>query len=159
MTEPENQCKAPDAGVSAVEVVLLTPLIVTMIMIIVTLGVMVNERGQIDGAARDAARAGSLQGDENIAGTEAKKAADADLGTKCQGSNYVTGTYQAPTGPGHVGYYRVTISCTIDMTGYGVFGAHQTFTSTFSAPIDPLQNFVPNNAPATTPSTTPSTGQ
>lgn len=153
--------RARDAGVSSVEVVLLMPLIVLMILLVVSLGVMVNVRSQVAGAARDAARAGSLQGSGQDAAVQAKAAANADLGSRCQGSAKVDSAYVPPVGIGG-GYYRVTVSCTIDMSGFGVFGAHQTYTKTFAAPIDPLQNFVPGNrrttpagpAPSTVPSPT-----
>ncbi|NUP48407.1 MAG: hypothetical protein HOW97_14030 [Catenulispora sp.] len=133
---------------SSVEVVLLTPLIVTMMLIIISLGVMVNVRSEVAGAARDAARAGSLQGSGGEAAKQAELAAKADLGDRCQGAADITGAYVPPTAGGG-GYYRVTVTCTIDMSGFGVFGAHQTFTKVFSSPIDPLQNFVPGDAPTT----------
>jgi TadE-like protein len=151
----EKPKRARDAGVSSVEVVLLAPLIVMMILLIVSLGVMVNVRSQVAGAARDAARAGSLQGSGQDAAVQAKAAADADLGSRCQGSAKVDSAYVPPVGTGG-GYYRVTVSCTIDMTGFGVFGAHQTYTKTFAAPIDPLQNFVPGTKRTTPPGPPPS---
>lgn len=140
---------AADAGVSSVEVVLLTPLIVTMMLFVVALGVMVNVRSEVEGAARDAARAGSLQGTGADAAAQAQAAADADLGSRCQGSDTVTSAYVPPVANGG-GYYKVTVVCTVDMSGFGMFGAHQTFTQTFAAPIDPLQNFHPGGLPTST---------
>jgi Flp pilus assembly protein TadG len=144
-----TRTRARDAGVSSVEVVLMAPLIVMLILFIVALGVMVNVRSEVEGAARDAARAGSLQGTGQDAAAQAQAAADADLGTRCQGSATVTSAYVPPTGNGG-GYYKVTVACTVDMSGFGVFGAHQTFSQTFAAPIDPLQNFHPGNVPTST---------
>ena len=138
-----------DAGVSSVEVVLMTPLIVMLMLFIVALGVMVNVRSEVEGAARDAARAGSLQGSGQDAAVQAQNAAYADLGTRCQGSATVTSAYVPPTGNGG-GYYKVTVACTVDMSGFGMFGAHQTFSQTFAAPIDPLQNFHPGPVPTST---------
>jgi Flp pilus assembly protein TadG len=135
--------------VSSVEVVLMTPLIVMMILLIVALGVMVNVRSQVEGAARDAARAGSLQGTGQDAARQAEAAADADLGSRCQGSATVSSAYVPPAADGG-GYYKVTVACTVDMAGFGMFGAHQTFSQTFAAPIDPLQNFHPGNLPTST---------
>lgn len=139
--------RARDAGVSSVEVVLMAPLIVMMMLFIVALGVMVNVRSEVEGAARDAARAGSLQGSGQDAAVQAQSAADADLGTRCQGTATVTSAYVPPAGNGGGGYYKVTVACTIDMSGFGMFGAHQTFSQTFAAPIDPLQNFHPGPLP------------
>ena len=142
MTDEQNpaQGAAPDAGVSAVEVVLLTPLIIFMILLIVSLGVLVNEHGQVNAAARDAARAGSLQGTYADAQTQAAAAGVADLGAKCTNANVVTSFYVAPVPPRTIGYYRATVTCVVDMSGFGVFGAKQTISATFSAPVDPLQN-------------------
>jgi Flp pilus assembly protein TadG len=136
---PEPPDTAPDAGVSAVEVVLLTPLIVFMILLIVSLGVLVNEHGQVNSAARDAARAGSIQGTYDDAQKQAAIAGASDLGTKCSNANPVSSHYIAPQNPNGVGYYRATVTCVVDMTGFGVFGAKQTVTATFSAPVDPHQ--------------------
>ncbi|MEZ0107334.1 Flp pilus assembly protein TadG [Catenulispora sp. EB89] len=141
--------RARDAGVSSVEVVLMAPLIVMLILLIVSLGVLVNVRSEVEGAARDAARAGSLQGTGQDAMTQAQAAADADLGNRCQGSATVTSAYVPPVADGG-GYYKVTVACTVDMSGFGVFGAHQTFSQTFAAPIDPLQNFHPGPVPTST---------
>jgi Flp pilus assembly protein TadG len=130
---------APDAGVSAIEVVLLTPLILFMILLIVSLGVLVNEHGQVNTAARDAARAGSIQGTYGDAQKAAADAGASDLGTKCSNSGPVTSKYFPPVPPNTVGYYRATVTCVVDMTGFGVLGAQKTITATFSAPVDPLQ--------------------
>jgi hypothetical protein len=150
VAEQPSSRRARDAGVSSVEVVLMAPLIVMLILFIVALGVMVNVRSQVEGAARDAARAGSLQGSGQDAAVQAQSAADADLGSQCQGSAAVTSAYVPPTAGGGGGYYKVTVACTVDMSGFGMFGAHQTFTDTFAAPIDPLQNFHPGPVPTST---------
>jgi Flp pilus assembly protein TadG len=148
--------RARDAGVSSVELVFLAPLIVMMILLIVALGVMVNVRSEVAGAARDAARAGSLQGSGGAAARQAQDAADADLGSRCEGTAKVDSVYVPPATAGDGGYYRVTVTCTVDMSGFGVFGAHQTFAKTFNAPIDPLQNFVPGDVATTIPAPQPS---
>jgi Flp pilus assembly protein TadG len=136
----EEETLAPDAGVSAVEVVLLTPLIIFMIMVVVSLGVLVNEHGQVNAAARDAARAGSLQGAYADAQAQATAAGLADLGTRCTNPTIVSSVYVAAVPPSTVGYYKATVTCVLDLSGFGVFGAKQTISATFSAPVDPLQH-------------------
>jgi hypothetical protein len=42
--------------------------------------------------------------------------------------------------PSTVGYYKATVTCVLDLSGFGVFGAKQTISATFSAPVDPLQH-------------------
>jgi Flp pilus assembly protein TadG len=132
--------RPPDAGVSAIEVVLLTPLIIFMILLIVSLGVLVTEHGQVNTAARDAARAGSIQGTYLDAQAQASSVGKADLGSKCSNASPVSSQYIAPKTAQGVGYYRATVTCVVDMTGFGVFGAKQTITAVFSAPVDPLQS-------------------
>ena len=62
-----------------IEVVILAPVMILFILVLVAFGQLVDGRGAIDGAARDAARAGSLQKDQGTAMAEARKAAAADL--------------------------------------------------------------------------------
>ena len=75
---------------SVIEVVLLAPLVIGFIMILVVFGVLVDQRGNVQGAARDAARMGSLQRDDATANAQAQAAAAADLGNSCAGGPVVT---------------------------------------------------------------------
>src|SRR5438067_13919183 len=74
-----------DAGLSTIEVVILAPVIMLFILVIMAFGLLVDGRGSVDGAARDAARAGSLQRDEKSPMSQAQAAADADLSGTCSG--------------------------------------------------------------------------
>jgi hypothetical protein len=152
--------RSSDAGVSAVEVVLLTPVMMLMVMIIVGLGVMVNTSGVVDGAARDAARAGSIQGDTAINGPQSRAAAlaaaKADIDNRCTGGladSDIVSSY-IPPGPAPQGttstgqpfqaiaYFKVTISCKLNMSGvsmFGMFGAQKTVSASFVAPVNTLQ--------------------
>jgi Flp pilus assembly protein TadG len=133
--------RPPDAGISTVEVVILTPLLMFMVLLIVCLGVLVNAHGRVNAAARDAARAGTFQQTAAEALQQARLAAAADLGNQCDGKlSDVTAAYQAPKTPGGVGYYKATVTCVVNLTGFGVVGAKQTITASFSAPVDPMQN-------------------
>ena len=49
---------ARDRGLSTIEVVILAPVMILFILVLVAFGQLVDGRGAIDGAARDAARAG-----------------------------------------------------------------------------------------------------
>jgi Flp pilus assembly protein TadG len=148
-----------DAGVSTVEVAFLAPLMVAMLTIIVGLGIMVNTHGVVEEAARDAARAGSLQGDTSQANpdnpsqdnTEARRqalaAAQADLGNKCIGgltdADFTTRYIPAGNAPGPglagIAYYQVTIKCSVDMSLLSMFGASKVLTESFTAPINTFQ--------------------
>jgi len=134
-----RQRRERDAGISTVEVVFLTPLLIIMIMIIASLGVMVNTNGEVNAAARDAARAGSLQATRAVADGQADLAARADLGGRCTAGLTVTPGYRAATADDPDAYYVVTVDCRVDMTHFGMIGV-KTISARFTAPIDPLQN-------------------
>lgn len=149
-----------DAGVSTVELAFLAPALVAMLAIIVGLGIMVDTHGLVNEAARDAARAGSLQGDTSAANTDytldhtqarvqAMAAAKSDLGKRCSGKELedadVTTSYIPegdPPGPGlaAIAYYKVTIKCTADLSLLSLFGASEDITASFTAPINTFQS-------------------
>lgn len=145
---------------STVELAFLAPLLVAMMVIVVGLGIMVDTHGVVNEAARDAARAGSLQGDTSGATLDpaqdhtrargqAMAAARADLGTRCSGKQLgdadVTTTYiprgDAP-GPGlaAIAYYKVTIKCTVNLSLLSLFGSSKDLVASFTAPINTFQS-------------------
>ena len=69
--------RGDDRGLSTIEVVILAPVMILFILVLVAFGQLVDGRGALDGAARDAARAGSIQKDHGTAMAEARKAAEA----------------------------------------------------------------------------------
>ncbi len=86
MRRPTRDCgrdRDRESGMSTLEVVLLAPLVIGFVMFLVCFGVLVNARGTVQGAARDAARMGSLQRDDETANSSAYAAAAADLGNTC----------------------------------------------------------------------------
>ncbi len=68
-----------ESGMSTLEVVLLAPLVIGFVLFLVVFGVLVDARGTVQGAARDAVRMGSLQRDDAAANNSAYNAAVADL--------------------------------------------------------------------------------
>ncbi|HEY5836527.1 TadE/TadG family type IV pilus assembly protein [Streptomyces sp.] len=131
-----------DRGVSTVEVVVLAPVMILFVLILVAFGQLVDGRGAVDGAARDAARAGSIQRTRSVAMTEAIAAAKADLGDTCVG-----GTLRVrQTSPGFTygTFFTVEVSCTIrglDSLGLNI---RKSLTSTASSPLDPYRRAAPN---------------
>lgn len=127
-----------DEGVSAIEVVILAPLMFTFILVLVAFGQTVNGRGALDGAARDAARAGSLQRDSSSAMREARKAAEADLNGIC-----VNGTVTLANGEGNDfsagGLFSVTVTCQV--RGLAMLGLdiRTDMTGQSASPIDPYR--------------------
>ncbi|MBY8340207.1 pilus assembly protein [Streptomyces sp. KC 17012] len=121
---------------STIEVVILAPVMILFILVLVAFGQLVDGRGALDGAARDAARAGSIQKDHATAISEAKKAADADLSDVCSGPVSVVQT-SAGFEPDTI--FTVEVSCQV--RGLAMLGLDvpTTLKSSFSSPLDPFR--------------------
>lgn len=138
---PERQrgAGAPgrDRGISTIEVVILAPIMLMFILVLVAFGQLVDGRGAVDGAARDAARAGSLQRDLGSAMREATTAAQDDLDGTC-----VPGTLTVHRGPGSFapgGLFTVVVSCQIRGLGSLGLDIRKTITSQAASPLDPFR--------------------
>jgi Flp pilus assembly protein TadG len=131
-----------DRGLSTIEVVILAPIMILFILILVAFGQLVDGRGAVDSAARDAARAGSIQRYQNVAMSEARAAAEADLNDTC-----VDGTLsvkQTSQGFAPDSLFQVEVSCTIRGLGSLGLNIHKTLTSTAASPLDPYRRAVAN---------------
>lgn len=109
---------------------------ILFILVLVAFGQLVDGRGALDGAARDAARAGSIQKEEGTAMSEARKAAEADLSDVCSGPVTVTKT---STGWANAELFSVEVSCQV--RGLAMLGLDvpTRLTSTFTSPLDPFK--------------------
>ncbi|MFJ5776550.1 TadE/TadG family type IV pilus assembly protein [Streptomyces sp. NPDC093094] len=125
-----------DSGLSTVEVVILAPVMILFILVLVAFGQLVDGRGAIDGAARDAARAGSIQKDHATAMAEARKAARADLEDVCAGPVSVR---QTSAGFEPDTFFTVEVSC--EVRGLAMLGLDipTTLSASFSSPLDPFR--------------------
>ncbi|MDT0342891.1 TadE/TadG family type IV pilus assembly protein [Streptomyces litchfieldiae] len=127
-----------DRGVSSIEVVILAPVVIGFVLVLVALGQLVSGRSAVSGAARDAARAGSLERSTSAAMREAEEVAEHQLGDVCvAGSVRVVRTSPAGHEPGSL--FGVEVSCRVrglDMLGVGVTS---TLSGTSSSPIDPYR--------------------
>jgi Flp pilus assembly protein TadG len=125
-----------ERGVMAIELVVLTPMLVGAIMVIAVGVRYIDARGEANDAAYAAARAASLTTNQEAAvqaGTEA--AVDAGQhGQACPDPtvHIHAGDFQ----PG--GDVRATVTCVADLTDIAGFGlpGHKTFTFTAVVPID-----------------------
>lgn len=128
--------KARDRGLSTIEVVILAPVMILFILVLVAFGQLVDGRGALDGSARDAARAGSIQKDHATAMAEARKAAEADLADVCSGPVTVNQTSQGFE-PDTI--FTVEVSC--EVRGLAMIGLDvpTTLTASFSSPLDPFR--------------------
>ncbi|MET8487984.1 TadE/TadG family type IV pilus assembly protein [Streptomyces tendae] len=125
-----------DRGLSTIEVVILAPVMILFILVLVAFGQLVDGRGALDGAARDAARAGSIQKDHRRAIAEAKKAAEANLADVCSGPVSVV---QKSPGFEPDTLFTVEVSC--EVRGLASIGLDipTTLSATFSSPLDPYR--------------------
>ncbi|MFJ4920122.1 TadE/TadG family type IV pilus assembly protein [Streptomyces sp. NPDC088725] len=126
-----------DAGISTIEVVILAPIMILFILVLVGFGQLVDGRGAVDSAARDAARAGSIQKDGAVAVAEARRAAEADLADVCSGPVSVTAN-----GFERGGLFTVEVSCQI--RGLAMLGLNipTTLEGRSTSPIDPYRRTV-----------------
>lgn len=133
-----------EAGGATVELTLLTPLLVLLLVFVVGLGRMVEARGLVDGAARDAARAASLARSPQTATLAAQQAASASLaaaGASCRQPSTATDTSAFRPG----GWVAVTVTCTAqlaDVAELALPGA-RTISSRFVEPVDTYRGFAP----------------
>ncbi|MEF9905644.1 TadE/TadG family type IV pilus assembly protein [Streptomyces sp. P9-A2] len=125
-----------DRGLSTIEVVILAPVMILFILVLVAFGQLVSGRGALDGAARDAARAGSIQKDHGRAMAEARNAAEANLADICSGPVNVVQTSQ---GFEPDTLFTVEVSC--EVRGLATLGLNipTTLSASFSSPLDPYR--------------------
>ncbi|MFH9438692.1 TadE/TadG family type IV pilus assembly protein [Streptomyces sp. RM99] len=135
-TDDGRPASVDDAGLSTIEVVILAPVMILFILVLVGFGQLVDGRGALDGAARDAARAGSIQKDHGTAIAEAKRAAEANLADVCSGPVSVV---QKSAGFEPDTLFTVEVSC--EVRGLAMIGLDipTTLSATFSSPLDPYR--------------------
>ena len=120
-------------GSMAVEFVILAPLMLLLMCFLVLCGRVIEAHGQVDGAARDAARAASVARSSGEAFSNAQQAAQGDLRGWCIGGAPASAV--AGFGPG-AGRVIVTVTCRVDLRFIG----HGSITVTGRA-VAPLDTF------------------
>ena len=134
---PDRPTVAGERGSAALEVALVTPMLLVALLFVVGLGRLASARGQVEQASRDAARAASIARSPAAAQTEAQQQAATDLAgdhLTCGQLNVAVDT--AGFRPG--GTVAVDIACTVslaDVVAAG-FPGSQTLTARAVAPID-----------------------
>ncbi|MEJ1196830.1 MULTISPECIES: TadE/TadG family type IV pilus assembly protein [unclassified Streptomyces] len=136
ITSRVRQDEAGDRGLSTIEVVILAPVMILFILVLVAFGQLVDGRGALDGAARDAARAGSIQKDHGTAIAEARRAAESNLADVCSGPVSVV---QKSAGFEPDTLFTVEVSC--EVRGLASLGLNipTTLSASFSSPLDPYR--------------------
>lgn len=124
--------RGDERGSMAVELVILTPVLMLFVMLIVACGRYVAVQGDMQATARDAVRAASLQRDADsaraVAGLVISQSLDRD--TACSGftlSGFVAG-----------GTARIDLDCSVSYAGLGLIGLPGSVgvSAASNAPID-----------------------
>ncbi|MFC7382488.1 TadE/TadG family type IV pilus assembly protein [Sphaerisporangium rhizosphaerae] len=106
-----------DQGSMAVETVMLAPVFLLFLLFLVGAGRVVEAQGEVNGAARDAARAASVQRTLNAAEGAARDAARSALDAQCAPAVSLTGSDWREGGT-----VRASVTCELklDFLGFGV---------------------------------------
>jgi len=121
-----------ERGSMAVEVVILTPVLVAFILLVVAFGRYVTARGDVEAVARDAVRAASLERTAGQARAAANAAVAAGLGRGGCSPAALTGAFVAG------GTITVEVECAVPLADLGLVGVpgSVTVTGSSSAPLD-----------------------
>lgn len=120
-----------DRGSMAVEVVILTPVLVAFFLLVVAFGRYVAVRGDVEAAARDAARAASLERTAGAAQAAANAAVAAVTPGGCRGVA-LSGGFVAG------GTVTARVTCSVPLGDLGLPGlpGAVTVVGTSAAPLD-----------------------
>lgn len=128
-----------ERGSMAVEVVILTPVLMSFVLLIVAFGRYVAVTGDIEATARDAARAASMETDSTAARQRAVNVVNAGLedGMSCAALDMAGTDWQ----PG--GEVVVRLTCRVSYDGLGLIGlpGGVDVETTSVAPLDPYRRF------------------
>ena len=119
---------------------MVTPVLLVLLLLLVYAARLNRAQAEVDGVARDAARAASIERDAGAAGTAAQEAAAANLtgaGVTC--SSFSVATDTAAFGPD--GSVRVEVACTVALSDLSLLAVPSTRTirASFTAPVDRLR--------------------
>jgi Flp pilus assembly protein TadG len=122
-----------DRGVSTVEVVIVTPILFLFILTMVLMGLYAENVAQVQDAAQDAARMGSLQRSSSAAYSYALTVTQDDLGSTCNSSPGGQPTISQPqtSTSGGVTLLQVNVVCQVTVLGFSY-----TITESSYAPVD-----------------------
>lgn len=130
--------RTDERGSMAVEVVLLTPVLMAFIMFVIMCGRYVSVRGDVDAAARDAARAASLEMSHAEAEAAARRvvADSLDSETTCTSVSLDGGWGAGQTAVVH-------LKCSVSYDGLGLIGVPggASVNAESAVPLDPYRRY------------------
>ena len=122
----------------AIEIVILTPVLIAFTLLVVAGGRFVGRQSDVDSAARDAARAASVERTEGAAVSVALTVVQASLPGTARCAPAEVETNWPPAGSNQTGSVRVTLTCEVSYSGLGLIGlpGSATVKGTSLAPLD-----------------------
>ena len=148
MSEPPGaqppRSTAAERGSATVELVLVTPLLLALALFAVLAGRLTQARAEVDGAARDAARAASIARDPAAARAAAHASATATLAIRhltCRALDVRVDTRAFRAG----GQVAVRVACTVDLGDLSLLAVPgaRTIETRFVAPLDTFRETQP----------------
>ena len=133
-----------ERGAAAVELVLVTPVLIVLMLFAVAGGRLASSRAEVDAAARDSARAASLARSAVMAERDGRAAAETTLanrGVSCRTLTVMVDTSDFRPG----GTVAATVNCDVDLadlTGLGLPGS-RSVASRFVEPVDTFRGVTP----------------
>lgn len=142
LRQPGPRRRRPDHGAAALELVLMTPLLVAFIVVVVAAGRIAQARGDANDVAYAAARAASLASTPALARGAAEQAARAAVDQQdlvCRAVEVSLEGSQLQPG----GQVTATVRCTADLADVAGFGipSSRNFVSTAQVPIETYREF------------------
>ncbi|MFE1556115.1 TadE family protein [Streptomyces sp. NPDC058734] len=130
-----------DRGSYSVETVILAPAIIALMLLMIAFGRIVDASGAVDGAARAAARAASLEREAGAAQAAGAAAANRSLtgeGIRCASASVSVDTSGYGLDIGQEATVRVSVACTAPLGEIGLPGlpGSRTLRSEWTSPID-----------------------
>ncbi|RBQ17161.1 pilus assembly protein [Spongiactinospora rosea] len=125
------------------EAVLLAPVLLLFLLFLAGAGRLVEAQGEVNGAARDAARAASVQRDDGAAQSAATEAVTAVLEGQCSGPQVgleIRRDEGEGAGEPQAGEVRAEVTCELDLSFLG-FGAAKTMTGVAVVPLERYRRF------------------
>lgn len=126
----------------AIEIVILAPVMLAFLMLIAAAGRLVAVKGDLEAAARDAARGASLERDIGSASAQARQIVDASLDKQsiaCRGADLGGSDFRSG------GFVRVDLECRVSYDGLGLIGlpGSVAVSADSAAPIDTFRRTEP----------------
>ncbi|TGB15519.1 TadE/TadG family type IV pilus assembly protein [Streptomyces sp. MZ04] len=130
-----------DRGSLSLEAMILLPVLLLVLLLIIAFGRISSSGNAVDTAARNAARAASLErtaGSARTAGEGVARQVLSEQGLSCTGTSVAVSTAGFAAELGEPASTTVTVQCTVRLSDIGLPGipGSKTLKSDFTSPID-----------------------